>query len=361
MIRPFQLRDLPLLHRLGARGVALHTESTLTGRNIPLWDAVRHLFLGDQFPTYVWKARDGSASGFVRLRLLIDAPHAQIVYLGAKPRRAKTITNEIMWGALLEDLVVEVGRQGIHSLEAEVSEVGAELPILRRAGFAVYTRQDIWVLRQFDVNDDPSAMLRRRRSVDDWDIQLLYSNTVPRLIQLVEPAPPLKWGEIWVLREDEELTAFIHVADGPSTTWLRFFLHPNTKSKTEEIVTAALRLRPPTFNRPLYCCVRRYQSWLQTSLESKGFQLWGSQAVMVKHTVQRVEKSKVDLTVVLESPVVRPGPTTLLERCGHKKTWPQNMWPQGAWPENDLAGRTSTAVLQRSAGMGHHRLLGEKS
>jgi hypothetical protein len=42
--------------------------------------------------------------------------------------------------------VVEAGQRGIHSLVAEVDEVSDELPVLRRAGFVVYTRQDVWVL-----------------------------------------------------------------------------------------------------------------------------------------------------------------------------------------------------------------------
>ena len=47
---------------------------------------------------------------------------------------------------LLDQAVAEVGQNGIHSLVAEADESGPELPILRRAGFAVYTRQDIWLL-----------------------------------------------------------------------------------------------------------------------------------------------------------------------------------------------------------------------
>ena len=58
---------------------------------------------------------------------------------------------------LLDQAVSEVGKYGIHSLVAEVDENGPELPILRRAGFAVYTRQDIWVL------DDEAAQVGEQR------------------------------------------------------------------------------------------------------------------------------------------------------------------------------------------------------
>ncbi|MBK7895996.1 MAG: hypothetical protein IPJ90_14200 [Anaerolineaceae bacterium] len=58
----------------------------------------------------------------------------------------KAQVNENAWLPLLDQAVVEAGQRGIHSLVAEVDEVSDELPVLRRAGFVVYTRQDVWVL-----------------------------------------------------------------------------------------------------------------------------------------------------------------------------------------------------------------------
>lgn len=329
MIRSFQLRDWALVRRLSEQGVSLHSESALTDRLQPLRGALVNMLVGGDFPTFVWKAEKGSASGFIQLYLEEERQRAHILYLsptvdaGARSLRMdhdKAVQNGVdgaVWLPLLDQAVIEVGQQGVHSLVAEVSELGGELPVLRRAGFAVYTRQDIWVLNVGETAVNPDPPLRPREVADDWDIQLLYSNTVPRLVQLVEPVPRLGDGEGWVLREEDELAAFIHIHNGPRATWLRLFIHPNVEARVDEIVKAALSVNPPSEDHPVYCCVRRYQSWIQNALERHGFAFWGSQAVMVKHTVQHLQRPLRDLATVLEKQAVS-APAPMIQRWQRK-------------------------------------------
>jgi len=325
MIRSFTLRDLTLVHRLSEHAVSFHTESALTNSSHPVRDALVSMVSGD-YPTLVWKSDGRDAAGFIQLQVREESPHAHIYFLGATPiywsgaNGSNTavslptdpfhknhdvdepILNENVWLALLDQAVIEVGQRGIHSLVAEVSEVGDELPVLRRAGFAVYTRQDIWVLEDADKDKlDYSILLSQRQPTDDWDIQLLYANTVPRLVQMVEPLPPLNSGESWVLREEGEVTAFVHIQKGSLASWLRLFIHPHAESRVDEIVVAALQMARPAVSCPVFCCVRRYQSWLQGPLHRAGFSLWGSQAVMVKHTVKQQRKPLTELTAVMEA------------------------------------------------------------
>lgn len=316
MIRSFQLRDWVLVRRLSEQGVSLHSESALTDRLQPLRGALVNMLVGGDFPTLVWKAEKGNASGFIQLYLEEETQRAHILYLsptvdaGARSLQLdvdKVVQHGVdgaVWLPLLDQAVIEVGQRGVHSLVAEVSEQGGELPVLRRAGFAIYTRQDIWVLTGGKTAVFPDPSLRPRETTDDWDIQLLYANTVPRLVQLVEPVPRLEDGEGWVLREDDELAAFIHIHNGPRATWLRLFIHPNAEARVDEIVKAALSVHPASDAHPVYCCVRRYQSWIQNALERRGFAFWGSQAVMVKHTVQHQQKPMRDLAAILEKQAV---------------------------------------------------------
>jgi hypothetical protein len=109
-----------------------------------------------------------------------------------------------------------------------------------------------------------------------------------------------------VLREDGELAAFIHVQDGSAATWLRLFVHPSAEARIDEIITAVLRLQPPKLTHPIFCCVRRYQSWVQNSLERNGFALWGSQAVLVKHTVHHTQRPVMDLSTMMEGQSITP-------------------------------------------------------
>jgi len=108
-------------------------------------------------------------------------------------------------------------------------------------------------------------------------------------------------GEAWVLREEGELTAFVHLHTGSMATWMRLFIHPNSESQADEIIAEALQVAPKKQSHVVYCCVRRYQSWLQAPMERAGFALWGSQAVMVKHTVHHLQKPLPELATALDA------------------------------------------------------------
>jgi hypothetical protein len=327
MIRPFNLRDLPLVHRLSEHGVSLHMESALTKNLHPTRGALFSLVGGD-FPTYVWKSDKNGLAGFIQLFLDEENVHAHILYLsstvedtqaeeanGTAVSGTQSINgerpyqvNEDAWLPLLDQAVVEAGQRGLHTLVAEVDEVSDELPILRRAGFVVYTRQDVWVLAggQATNGEENKNILRPRKADDDWNIQLLYANTVPRLVQQVEPIPPLHDGSGWVLYEENDLAAFVHVHVGAVATWMRLFIHPSAETQTDQIIATVLRQNLGPADLPIYCAVRRYQSWVQQALERSGFTLWGSQAVMVKHIVQKVSKPLPELLAALEAQGISP-------------------------------------------------------
>ncbi|PID84756.1 MAG: hypothetical protein CSA11_04710 [Chloroflexi bacterium] len=307
MIRPFALRDLALVRRLSENAVSLHTESALTHNPHPVRDALISMISGD-YPTLICKRGESGASGFIQLQMQESSPHAHVFFLGSKNWDSRKNGDnddlklkETIWLALLDQAVAEMGSRGIYSLVAEVDETGDDLPILRQAGFVVYTRQDIWVLDGIDSKLQSTLLLSSRQSEDDWDIQLLYANIVPRLVQLVEPLPSLTEGEGWVLREDGELVAFVHIRSGSIASWMRLFVHPNAESWVQDILAIALRRVNPTPTHPVFCCVRRYQSWLQGPLERTGFSMRGSQAVMVRYTMQHQKKGLSEATAVLKT------------------------------------------------------------
>lgn len=326
MARPFSLRDLALVHRLSEKGAVLHAETALTKQWQPLWGALQSLFSSGEELTCVWRAGKGEGAGFVQLHLSEVNSNAHLIYIGTTPAethreaysdglplaKATGTLNEGLWLALLDGVVSHLGQRGIHSLIAEADENGPELILLRRAGFAVYTRQDIWVVDRPVTAEQEQTLLTPYHPQDDWEMALLYSHIVPPLIQMVEPAPPDE-GVTWVLREDvNELSAFVHIHEGSGASWLRVFIHPNAQVQAQDIVAAALQIAQPRPDHPVYCCVRRYQSWLHSALEANGFTLWGSQAVMVKHTVHPVRKSQPELPTVLQAQGVTTPPAPIL-------------------------------------------------
>lgn len=330
MVRPFDLRDLALLRRTGERGVSLHAVSALVENFHPLRSAIVSMLMGGEFPTFVWKPDNGENAGFIQLRIPASATQAYVLYIsprcqppadGAATVSIPAIDEAALdepgcsaWLALLDEAAAGAGSRGVHHIIAEVDEHGVELQALRRAGFAIYTRQDIWAMRAADYKPQalPNHPLTRRVSTDEWDVQLLYANTVPRLVQAVEPLPINGEGEGWVLREGDELAAFVNVRRGAVATWLRFFIHPEAESEAADIVAAALQVAFANESELVYCCVRRYESWSSNALEHGGFHLVGSQAVMVRHIVQHLPRSVPEAAVALEgqrisasSPIVR--------------------------------------------------------
>jgi hypothetical protein len=317
MVRPFTLRDLALVRRLSEQGVSLHAESALADNLHPLRGALLGMVTRQDCPTLIWKSENRDRAGFIQLLLEEDRHHAHILFLSPPAGTGNGTPPEVngsgeliedntaVWLSLLDQAVAESGRYGIHSLVAEVDENGPELPILRQAGFAVYARQDIWVLDEdtpLAVDHEATRRLRPRLEKDDWDIQLLYANTVPRLVQLVEPLPPAAIGKCWVQRDEaNELTAFVQIHEGTVATWLRFYIHPSAEHEAEEILQAALAVKSDRPTLPVYCCVRRYEGWLPTVIERAGFRLWGSQAVMVKHTVQHIQRPLSKTAVAMEN------------------------------------------------------------
>lgn len=312
MIRPFSLRDFALVRRLSEHGFCLHAESALTRSHHPLRGALFGLIGNSEAPTFVWRSDDGDAHGFIQLQIAFELS-ARVVFIAIDPQTQgdghPDLYCEDVWLPLLDEVVAAIGQRGLHSLVAEVDELGPELVILRRAGFAIYTRQDIWMLPGRPAVDAETQLVARQ-SADDWDLDWLYANTVPPLIQLVEPSPPEN-GALWLLRENGEVSAFAHVARGEDATWLQIYIHPNAYAQADEIVAAAVKICNDE-DYPLYCCVRRYQSWLQSALERSGFQRFKSQAVMVKHMSMPVVKKAGALERLLNAQGVRP--TTLLQR-----------------------------------------------
>ncbi|MFN2136983.1 MAG: hypothetical protein ACK2UK_13570 [Candidatus Promineifilaceae bacterium] len=318
MVRPFTLRDLALVRRLSEQGVSLHAESALADNLHPLRGALLNMVVRSECPTLIWKSENRERAGFIQLLLEEDRQHAHILYLspqlgmapgdtnGRGSENGEPADNNVdLWLSLLDQAVAEVGKYGVQSLVAEVSETGPELPILRRAGFAIYTRQDIWRLdtdAQTSLDGHAMHALRPRLPKDDWDVQLLYANTVPRLVQLVEPAPPLTADSTWIQRdENDELVAFVQIHAGEVASWMRFFIHPSAESDAEEILNSALLVMGKEWSKPVYLCARRYEGWMPSVLQRAGFRKWGSQAILVKHTVHHVQTKSPQRAVGIEN------------------------------------------------------------
>jgi hypothetical protein len=114
------------------------------------------------------------------------------------------------------------------------------------------------------------------------EIQLLYSNIVPRLVQPI--AVPSSDSQGLVYRQRGRVQGYIAVSEGKCGIYLMPFMHPDILfSEASAIIAGAIAKTVKADKLPVYVCVRRYQDWLEDGLVDLGFQPISQQAVMVRH------------------------------------------------------------------------------
>ena len=147
-VRPFDWRDLLVLYRYRNRYVYLDTTRFLTQG--PTFAPVRSIFssLTPAFiPTtgvYTYQSKDDGSLPQVILGQathVAGSPSAHLAFLAPE-----TAIESPGLFPILEQLTCEVGSRGAYHLIAEVNEEAPAFEALRKAGFAIYARQQIWRL-----------------------------------------------------------------------------------------------------------------------------------------------------------------------------------------------------------------------
>jgi hypothetical protein len=310
-IRFFDLRDLRLVQRLQRSGQVLDYEGASVDGVFPLRDAL-HAYLslsGTTCQTLVLTGKDA----FVQYTSTPDARLVRLCLVAPALTRADYAD---LWVDLLEQAMVTVGAQGIHHVVAEAQDGSPEIEVLQRIGFGVFARQQLFRLPgpvSPSSESAPPAGLRTWRSTDEWGLRLLYTNTVPQLVQQIE-APienafaSSRWLQRWVLERDGEILAGVSIRRGRAGNALRLLLHPQVDVHAEALIRHALAVLSQRSSRPIYCRVRRYESWLQASLEACGMESAACTALLVKHTVNRVLAPEWNRLPVVEGRVEMTSP-----------------------------------------------------
>jgi len=305
-IRAARLVDLPLIARLIERTTLLDSELAYTREaNIP-----QNLLL-ERFPLsgrelYTLIGRDARQPIIGQFRLRGETPIARAVYLAPSLDEASE-GGDTAYLHLLDGMTAEAGRRGAHALTAEVDEFSRLFVTMRTAGFAVYARQQIWVRtpdKTTPAHIVPAALMEARDE-DSLDIQSLYCNIVPKLVQPVG-APPMDTGYVYGQPDQRQingqkarvgkarigLQGYIAVSEGKSGIYMMPLLHPDILFEEASSILAGAIARVRHADRlPLYICVRRYQDWLEETLIDLGFEPGKQQAVMVRHIAVGVRQA----------------------------------------------------------------------
>lgn len=275
-IRPFDWRDIPTLHRYRDRCVILHSSLVLTRGRLFLPRAMLSTFTsatgivtsvcsdGSEDDMLIGQSAHSAGSQFAQLTFL--APESGL--------------DSSDLPVLLEDLGAHMAERGAYRLIADVDESASAFEVLRRLGFAIYSRQRIWKL----TNLPPISATYAWQPVTDMDtieVSSLYHNVVPGLVQQVEPEPGDRQHGL-VYRQKGELLAYAQLTYGHLGIWIQPIFHPDAQN-LDELMASLISNLPIRLSRPVYVGIRSYISWLEPILEDLGAEAGPRQAVLVKH------------------------------------------------------------------------------
>jgi hypothetical protein len=297
MVRRFELRDSLLIQRLTNQGICFDTRTALTSDLHLLRNAVAAGLFPSLLPETHVIDRAGKPFGFAQLSHPRGSPTSRLRFYA--PREIGMLEPG---SGLMESLLSESGRRFAQYLLAEAEEGTEQFGFLRREGFAVYARQDIWkgTAAPAMPSPQPEGNLRPLQAADRLGVLGLYSSVVPALVQQVEGLPrPLRG---WGLIEEGELVGVFLTQIGTRGLWMEPILHPGARHVAEwtAALIAALNIHSAL---PLHVCVRSYQDWLGAILRDFQFSLCGEQAVMARRVVVPVPAGLAVSPAVIEGGV----------------------------------------------------------
>lgn len=276
-IRPFGLRDLPLLPKYRNRGLFLDCTRMLIHGTIMVPMGALVSFVGPTLRIFSYYCRNNHREPIIaQVTYSIGSTYARLSFLA--PADGLDQAEAI---GLTEYIVADIGQLGVFHVLADVDESSPVFQLMHRAGFGTYARQRIWRLDGEPQGEMNTAPWRSSRSRDAISVRSLYCNVVPGLVQQVEPLPQKDLKGV-VYYQDSELLAYIEFKYGRKGIWVQPFVHPDTAGFGQHLAHLLHDL-PGRRNRPLYICVRSYQSWLESAVEAMGAQPGPQQAVLVRH------------------------------------------------------------------------------
>ncbi len=312
-VRPFDWRDLPALHRFRHQSVYLYSALVLTRGPMLLSGAVLSTLAPAMGIFTSVSLESGEKNG-----ILIGQSHHS---LGSQCAQLTFLTpdealNSTELTPLLEHLSAQSAERGAFRMLADVDENTYAFEALREAGYAIYARQRIWQFKEAPTGEAIATNWRQASDRDLIPVRSLYNNLIPGLVQQVEPFPAERLNGL-VYRTNDEVLAYVELRYGHRGIWAQPFVHPDLEDIAGRLANLLSDL-PDRLSRPVYLCVRSYQSWLELAMEDLGAQPSPRQAMMVKH-LALPQKALRPLTM----PAIEGGRPEISAPISHASTLPK--------------------------------------
>jgi hypothetical protein len=319
-LRPTDWRDLRVLHRNRGKGLWLNTAQRLTrGGSFASGVLLSNFSTATNVFTWICSDDCGQQPILGQFAHSAELPFARLTFLAPDEALASPATVD-----LLEQLTRQAGDHGAFNLLAEIEEQSPAFKSLRKAGFVVYARQRIWKLKE---NGDIFKLEIPWETASKQNVlsaQSLFHSVVPGLVQQVEPLSTKNIHGV-VCHNNGDLLGYVDLKFGPRGIWAQPFIHPdvvNVETRIKDLFESI----PNRRSRPVFLCIRSYQSWLESSLDALGAEPGPRQAVMVKrlavqHQVKRpFTLPQIDGHQEITTPVAQSQQNSGLTLCHNKKS-----------------------------------------
>ena len=276
--RLFAWRDIPTLQSQREHSVFLDSALVLTRGQLIVPGALLSYFVPSMgVITCVADGREPSEPSIIGQ--FIHLPASSFAHLTFLTPNAALDAPLIL--ELLDYMAILAGARGALRLLADVDERSAAFEAMRRCGYAIFSRQRVWRLTGQLPGKSESAHWRNAHGGDAAAIRALYNNIVPGMVQQVEPFDAQRPHGL-VYDENGEVAAYVELKYGHRGIWVQPFVHPDAEGVAECFLDLIHEI-PSRYSRPVYVCVRSYQSWLEPAIQDSGAEASPRQAVMVKH------------------------------------------------------------------------------
>jgi hypothetical protein len=292
--------DLPILRRLTGSGIVLDSEIGVTRYAEDAHNLSLPSLLARGAYTLLARVDQQHAMGLFRYRP--DDLTAHIVYMAPELQPGD---DDTLWLHLLDGMAREAGRNGAHTLIAEVEPNNPLYEVLRKTRFGAYARQTIWRREPLDTGDEePTLPLREEENSDQIGIMALVASSVPTMVQQI--ALPHNELNGLVYQREGRIVAYIGVAQGKHGVYLLPCIHADAMDEAPDILQSAMLQIERAAKVPVYVVVRMYHSWLEGVLAELQFEEWHEQVVMVKQITAGIKHPGFARVVVNGHPEVQP-------------------------------------------------------